>query len=79
MRFEPRRSRPGARAGQERRIAPMESSMEKNAEKKTEQQKSNPSEEQKREEWKNKNGPVLIVGVAVLLIAALCVAMKMCG
>ena len=33
----------------------------------------------KKEDWINKNGPVLIVAGLVLLIALMGVAMKMCG
>lgn len=47
--------------------------------KKTQPQGAKPADAERNEEWKNKNGPVVIVAVAVLLIAAMAAAMKMCG
>ena len=33
----------------------------------------------RKEDWKNKNGPVIVVAVAVGLVVLMSVAMKTCG
>jgi hypothetical protein len=64
-----------------RREAPKERTMGKDInEKNVERQGSDTDEAmKKKEDWINRNGPVLIVAGLVLLIALMGMAMKMCG